>query len=168
MTADIGSSDSQQARPPSVRTTNSSDQFPHSNLYQTSNPSQGYIPFPNAQGYAAQPPMPQRDSYGTQYSRDSSSYRDSNSVYNMTPIDPSPQSSAGAFPIQPQTQPAGYPSQGTNGGLGYAQYPAPQPPIVRGQSQGQDQGYGSYNDHVIRAWAQNGEYGRNDAYGGYE
>ncbi|OXG26963.1 hypothetical protein C359_04993 [Cryptococcus neoformans Bt120] len=157
-----------QARPPSVRTTNSSDQFPHSNLYQTSNPSQGYIPFPNAQGYAAQPPMLQRDSYGTQYSRDSSSYHDSNSVYNMTPIDPSPQSSAGAFPIQPQTQPAGYPSQGTNGGLGYAQYPAPQPPIVRGQSQGQDQGYGSYNDHVIRAWAQNGGYGRNDAYGGYE
>lgn len=147
---------------------NSSDQSPHPNLYQNSNPSQGYISFPNAQSYAAQPPMPQRDSYGTRYSRDSSSHRDSNSVYNMTPIDPSPQSSTGAFSMQPQNHPSGYPSQGASGGLSYGQYLAQQPQIARGQSQGQGQGYGGYNDHAIRAWAQSGGHGRDNAYGGYE
>nr|KIR45931.1 hypothetical protein I312_04901 [Cryptococcus bacillisporus CA1280] len=157
-----------QARPPSVRTMNSSDQSPHPNLYQNSNPSQGYISFPNAQSYAAQPPMPQRDSYGTRYSRDSSSHHDSNSVYNMTPIDPSPQSSTGAFSIQPQNHPSGYPSQGTSGGLSYGQYLTQQPQIARGQSQRQGQGYGGYNDHAIRAWAQSGGHGRDNAYGGYE
>ncbi|KIR59038.1 hypothetical protein I314_05022 [Cryptococcus bacillisporus CA1873] len=157
-----------QARPPSVRTMNSSDQSPHPNLYQNSNPSQGYISFPNAQSYAAQPPMPQRDSYGTRYSRDSSSHHDSNSVYNMTPIDPSPQSSTGAFSIQPQNHPSGYPSQGASGGLSYGQYLTQQPQIARGQSQRQGQGYGGYNDHAIRAWAQSGGHGRDNAYGGYE
>ncbi|KIR27861.1 hypothetical protein I309_03181 [Cryptococcus deuterogattii LA55] len=156
-----------QARPPSVRTMNSSDQSPHPNLYQNSNPSQGYISFPNAQSYAAQPPMTQRDSYGTRYSKDSSSHRDSNSVYNMTPIDPSPQSSTGAFSIQ-QNHPSGYPSQGASSGLSYGQYLAQQPQIARGQSQGQGQGYGGYNDHAIRAWAQSGGHGRDNAYGGYE